>query len=129
MPKQNSTTVAVETTTEPLSNATLLDQIMAETKLAPTQEGYQVARQGVSAFIAEILKSHDPDQLINKHRVDQMIAELDRVLSKQMDAILHQARRSRADIPDAVSLAGIALAAGSAERAAQPVCLYEPEQL
>lgn len=90
MPKQNSTTVAVETTTEPLSNATLLDQIMAETKLAPTQEGYQVARQGVSAFIAEILKSHDPDQLINKHRVDQMIAELDRVLSKQMDAILHQ---------------------------------------
>lgn len=37
MPKQNSTTVAVETTTEPLSNATLLDQIMAETKLAPTK--------------------------------------------------------------------------------------------
>lgn len=90
MPKQNSTTVAIETTTETLSNATLLDQIMAETKLVPTQEGYQVARQGVSAFIAEILKSHDPDQPINKHRVDQMIAELDRVLSKQMDAILHQ---------------------------------------
>ncbi|SMF47566.1 type VI secretion protein, EvpB/VC_A0108 family [Pseudomonas sp. LAIL14HWK12:I11] len=90
MPKQNSTTVAVETVTETLSNATLLDQIMAETKLVPTQEGYQVARQGVSAFIAEILKSHDPDQLINKHRVDQMIAELDRVLSKQMDTILHQ---------------------------------------
>ncbi|MFJ4112009.1 type VI secretion system contractile sheath large subunit [Pseudomonas sp. NPDC089758] len=90
MPKQNNTTVAVETTTETLSNATLLDQIMAETKLVPSQEGYQVARQGVSAFITEILKSHDPDQLINKHRVDQMIAELDRVLSKQMDAILHE---------------------------------------
>jgi type VI secretion system protein ImpC len=44
---------------------------------------------GVSAFIAEILKSNDPDQLINKHRVDQMIAEIDRVLGKQMDAILH----------------------------------------
>jgi len=90
MPKQNNTTVTVESTTEILSNAPLLDQIMAETRLVPTQEGYQVARQGVSAFIAEILKSHDPDQLINKHRVDQMIAELDRVLSKQMDAILHQ---------------------------------------
>lgn len=90
MPKQNSTTVAIDTTAEMLSNATLLDQIMAETKLVPAQEGYQVARQGVSAFIAEILKSSDPDQLINKHRVDQMIAELDRVLSKQMDAILHQ---------------------------------------
>ena len=89
MPKP-STTVTVETQAETLSNATLLDQIMAETKLVPTQEGYQVARQGVSAFIAEILKNHDPDQLINKHRVDQMIAELDRVLSKQMDAILHE---------------------------------------
>ena len=89
MPKP-STTVTVETQAETLSNTTLLDQIMAETKLVPTQEGYQVARQGVSAFIAEILKSNDPDQLINKHRVDQMIAEVDRVLGKQMDAILHQ---------------------------------------
>lgn len=90
MQRPSDTTQAVETTSETLSNATLLDQIMAETKLVPAQEGYQVARQGVSAFIAEILKSDDPDQLVNKHRVDQMIAELDRVLSKQMDAILHQ---------------------------------------
>ncbi|WP_313644729.1 type VI secretion system contractile sheath large subunit [Pseudomonas sp.] len=90
MPQRTSTTVAVETPGEILSNATLLDQIMAQTKLAPAQEGYQVARQGVSAFITEILKSNDPDQLINKHRVDQMIAELDRALSKQMDSILHQ---------------------------------------
>ncbi|MFA7894672.1 type VI secretion system contractile sheath large subunit [Pseudomonas putida] len=90
MPKPTRTTAAAETTDSTLSNATLLDQIMSHTQLTPSQEGYQVARQGVSAFIGEILKSHDPDQLINKHRVDQMIAELDRVLSKQMDAIVHQ---------------------------------------
>ncbi|AVF56055.1 type VI secretion system contractile sheath large subunit [Pseudomonas fulva] len=90
MPKSNTTTLTAELTTDTLSNATLLDQIMAETKLVPAQEGYQVARQGVSAFISEILKTPDPDQLINKHRVDQMIAELDRALSNQMDAILHQ---------------------------------------
>ena len=90
MPKHNSTTVAVDTPAETLSPTTLLDQIMAQTKLVPAQEGYQVARQGVSAFIADILKNHDPEHLINKHRVDQMIAELDRVLSKQMDAIVHQ---------------------------------------
>ena len=90
MAKSTSTPLAAERSGETLSSATLLDQIMAETKLVPAQEGYQVARQGVSAFIAEILKSNDPDQLINKHRVDQMIAELDRVLSRQMDAILHQ---------------------------------------
>ncbi|OCT21273.1 type VI secretion protein [Pseudomonas putida] len=90
MPKQNSTTVAVEATLDTMGTTSLLDQIMAETQLVPAQEGYQVAKQGVSVFIAEILKSNDPDQLINKHRVDQMIAEVDRVLSKQMDAILHQ---------------------------------------
>jgi len=90
MPNPNTTTLTTDATIETLGNGTLLDQNMAETKLVPTQEGYQVARQGVSAFIAEILKSNDPDQLINKHRVDQMIAEVDRVLGKQMDAILHQ---------------------------------------
>lgn len=90
MPKPSSTTITTDATTDTLGSASLLDQIMAETKLVPAQEGYQVARQGVSAFIAEILKSNDPDQLINKHRADQMIAEIDRVLGKQMDAILHQ---------------------------------------
>ncbi|MFJ3149980.1 type VI secretion system contractile sheath large subunit [Pseudomonas putida] len=90
MPKPSSTAITTDATAETLSNATLLDQIMAETKLVPAQEGYQIARQGVSAFITEILKSNDPDQLINKHRADQMIAEIDRMLGKQMDAILHQ---------------------------------------
>ncbi|MEW5624080.1 type VI secretion system contractile sheath large subunit [Pseudomonas putida] len=89
MPKPSSTAITTDATADTLSNATLLDQIMAETKLVPAQEGYQIARQGVSAFIAEILKSNDPDQLINKHRADQMIAEIDRMLGKQMDAILH----------------------------------------
>ncbi|PRA58174.1 type VI secretion system contractile sheath large subunit [Pseudomonas sp. MYb187] len=68
----------------------LLDQIMAETMLQPTQEGYLIAKQGVAAFITEILKSNERDQLINKHRVDLMIAELDRALGRQMDIILHQ---------------------------------------
>jgi len=90
MPKPSSTAITTDATADTLSNATLLDQIMAETKLVPAQEGYQIARQGVSAFITEILKSNDPDQLINKHRADQMIAEIDRMLGNQMDAILHQ---------------------------------------
>ncbi|MDH0648582.1 type VI secretion system contractile sheath large subunit [Pseudomonas sp. GD03858] len=89
MPTRNHTTPTAEVSAEIASNTVLLDQIMAETMLVPTQEGYQVAKQGVAAFISEILKSNDPDQLINKHRVDQMIAEVDRVLGKQMDEILH----------------------------------------
>ena len=72
---------------EPLS---LLDQLLANTTMLPSQEGYVVARQGVAAFISEILQSGDHQQPVNKHRVDHMIAEIDRALSQQMDVILHQ---------------------------------------
>ncbi len=90
MPNQNSTMPGTDIEIETIGKATLLDQIMAETMLVPTQDGYHVAKQGVAAFIAEMLKSNETEQLINKHRVDQMIAEVDRVLGKQMDTILHQ---------------------------------------
>lgn len=68
---------------------TLLDQIMAQTMLQPNQEGYLVARQGVAAFISEILKGEQHEQQVNKHRVDLMITEIDRALGRQMDTILH----------------------------------------
>lgn len=74
-------------TAEPTT--TLIDQIMVETMLQPSQEGYLVARQGVAAFISEILKSEQHEQQVNKHRVDLMITEVDRALSRQMDTILH----------------------------------------
>ncbi|MBC7210200.1 MAG: type VI secretion system contractile sheath large subunit, partial [Pseudomonas sp.] len=79
MSTTNNTTTTADTTTETIGNSTLLDQIMVETMLVPSQEGYQIARQGVAAFISEMLKTDDPDQLVNKHRVDQMIAEVDRL--------------------------------------------------
>ncbi len=44
MPKPSNTNISEDTTTGTISNATLLDQIMAETKLIPTHEGYQVAQ-------------------------------------------------------------------------------------
>ena len=67
----------------------LLDQIMAQTKLEPDQEGYSVARKGVSEFIAEMLRTRDRDEPVNKRLVDQMVAELDHRIGRQMDAILH----------------------------------------
>ncbi|VVN92454.1 type VI secretion system contractile sheath large subunit [Pseudomonas fluorescens] len=78
------------TTLEVNTESTLLDQIMAQTLMQPSQEGYVIAKQGVAAFISEILQSGEHDQLINKHRVDQMIAEIDHALGKQVDVILHQ---------------------------------------
>src|SRR5690349_14589092 len=71
------------------SSASLIDQIMAQTRIEPSQEGYSIAKKGVSEFIAELLKSRQADEPVNKRRVDEMVAELDLRIGQQMDAILH----------------------------------------
>ena len=41
-------------------------------------------------IISDILQRDDHDQPVNKFRVDQIIIEMDRALSQQMEQILHQ---------------------------------------
>ena len=67
----------------------LLAQILAQTRIEPSQEGYAIAERGVAAFIAEMLKSSDRQQPINKQRVDQMLAQIDARIGKQVDVVLH----------------------------------------
>jgi type VI secretion system protein ImpC len=67
----------------------LLDSILQETKLQPADDGYDVARKGVAAFVAELLKPSRADEKINNAMVDGMIAEIDHKLSRQLDAIMH----------------------------------------
>lgn len=86
MPMESTVAPVLTTNAQP----SLLDQLLANTMMRPSQEGYATAKQGVAAFITEIIMSGDHQQPVNKHRVDQMIAEIDRALSKQMDVILHQ---------------------------------------
>jgi type VI secretion system protein ImpC len=76
------------TTTE--AEVSLLDSILQETRLQPADEGYDVARRGVAAFVAELLKPSRGDEKINNAMVDGMIAELDHKLSRQLDAIMHE---------------------------------------
>jgi type VI secretion system protein ImpC len=80
------TQTATETTTTEIS---LLDQILVETKITPRDEGYEVARRGVAAFISELVKPNRQDEKINNAVVDHMLAEIDHKLSLQIDAILH----------------------------------------
>ncbi|MFH3479460.1 MULTISPECIES: type VI secretion system contractile sheath large subunit [unclassified Xanthobacter] len=72
-----------------LEEASMLDQILLETKLRPTDEGYDVARRGVAAFISELLKPAHGDEKVNSAAVDQMIAAIDQKLSAQLDTVLH----------------------------------------
>ena len=68
----------------------LLDQILAEAKVTPAdRDSYAIAKQGVSAFIAEVLTSSDKFRRIDKAAVDVMIAELDARMSAQINEILH----------------------------------------
>jgi type VI secretion system protein ImpC len=70
------------------AEGSLLDTILSETKLSPGDEAYDVTKQGVQAFISEMLKGRDTKK-IDKAAVDSMIAELDSRMSKQLNQILH----------------------------------------
>lgn len=67
----------------------LLDELLSEAKVTPDQETYAVARQGVEAFIGEVLTQSDKYRKIDKAAVDAMIAEIDQRLSAQINEILH----------------------------------------
>jgi len=74
-----------------LSDDSLLAQIVQQSRMTPRDEGFDVAKRGVGAFIAELLKPDNAEERVNKNLVDRMIAELDRKLSEQIDEILHHA--------------------------------------
>ncbi|WDT75885.1 MAG: type VI secretion system contractile sheath large subunit [Candidatus Manganitrophus sp.] len=67
----------------------LLDTILQETKLKPSEEGYSIAKRGVEAFIAELLTPDRKGAKVHQTVINDMIAEIDRKLSSQVDAIMH----------------------------------------
>ncbi|MGD9947358.1 MAG: type VI secretion system contractile sheath large subunit [Desulfobulbus sp.] len=73
-------------TTESLS---LIDDILSATKLTPENESYSVAKKGVEALIAQIFQPGKSVEKINSLICDEMIAELDKKMSRQLDEILH----------------------------------------
>ena len=75
-----------EQTTEAPS---LLDEIVTATKLKPKDEAYSLAKKGVEALIAQLVEPGRKVEKVSKATVDEMIAEIDKKLSLQMDAILH----------------------------------------
>jgi len=84
-----STNAAAVESGKNLAEVSILDRIIAETKLTPDDEAYDIAKRGVSAFIEELLKPQNEHEPVKKAMVDRMIAEIDAKLSRQMDEILH----------------------------------------
>ena len=83
-----STNAAVEASQD-LAEGSILDRIIAETRLTPEDETYGIAKRGIAAFIEELLKPQNQNEPVKKALVDRMIAEIDAKLSRQVDEILH----------------------------------------
>ena len=77
-------------TTTTTTEGSLLDDILFETKLQKTDEGYDVAKKGIEVLIGELLKPEHAQDRVDKSLADMMIAELDAKISKQLDEVLHQ---------------------------------------
>lgn len=73
----------------------LIEEILQQTKMKPSDFGYDVARKGVEAFIAEMLRPAHAQERVERRLVDDMIAEVDRRLSLQLDEILHHKELQR----------------------------------
>lgn len=78
-----------QASTAPVATPSLLDDIMAQTRFKPESESYDIARQGVTAFITALLQSDDEDEAVDILAVNAMIADIDARLGRQMDLILH----------------------------------------
>jgi type VI secretion system protein ImpC len=83
-------TEAAASTAKPQAEGSLLEDILAETRLKPSDDAYAVAKQGVTAFITELLAPGRSLDRVDKAVVDAMIAELDARMSAQVNEILHQ---------------------------------------
>lgn len=67
----------------------IIESIMKKSKYAKNDESYSIAKRGVAEFISEIVKDDNVEDKINKFALDEMIAHIDNLVSKQMDEILH----------------------------------------
>jgi type VI secretion system protein ImpC len=80
---------AVSAETRVVEQPALLDEILQATKLKPSDEAYALTRKGVEALITQLLEPGKEAVKVSKAALDDMIAEIDKKLSLQVDAILH----------------------------------------
>src|SRR5512143_323398 len=72
-----------------VEGGSLLDEIVQATRLNPKDETYSLARKGVEAFLSQLLEPGREAAKVSGALLDEMVAEIDKKLSLQLDAILH----------------------------------------
>ena len=69
--------------------ASLIDQLIETTRIKPGDEAYSITKQGIQAFITELLEPQRSAEKVSGATVDDMIAMLDAKLCRQVDAVMH----------------------------------------
>ena len=67
----------------------LIDDLLATSKVSPGNESYDITRQGIQTFISSLLEPGRTTDRVTAALADEMIAELDKKLCRQVDEILH----------------------------------------
>ena len=75
--------------TQSVEEVSLLDDIVNATKLKPADEGYGIAKKGVEALLAQLVEPGRKIDKVSNAVIDDFIAEIDKKMSTQLDAILH----------------------------------------
>jgi type VI secretion system protein ImpC len=71
------------------TGGSLLEDILAESKLKPSEDAYDITRRGVQAFITQMLAPAHNAERVDKTAIDAMVADVDRRISAQLNEILH----------------------------------------
>lgn len=71
------------------ADSSLLDDIVEATKLKPSDDAFSTTKQGLQAFLEELVKPERAGARISGALVDDMISQLDQKLSSQVNEILH----------------------------------------
>ncbi len=74
-----------------VAGVSLLDALIETARIKPGDDAYAITRQGIEAFITQLLEPQNAVERVTQATVDGMIADLDKKLCAQVDAILHHA--------------------------------------
>lgn len=79
----------VDATGRAVEQVSLIEEIVQATKLKPADEAYSIARRGVEALLTQLLEPGREITKVTRAVLDEMVAEIDKKISLQLDAVLH----------------------------------------
>ncbi len=81
---------AVQPEAKTVEQPSLIEAIVQATKLKPSDEAYAITKKGVEALLTQLMQPGREVVRVSKPVLDDLVAEIDKKLGVQIDAVLHQ---------------------------------------